>query len=154
MHIARLHLHTQTTMRHCRHAHAPKTATCAHTDRAPMRASRPHIPIAHSGRVGRPMQSCAHTGRVCACRPRMCIPAAHAGRVHQPVCSLAHTGHVRRYRLRILADTPTRSHRPVCPWAHTKVVYPGIPADVHMTHTHLATPILLLIYNIHTSVSP
>ena len=106
-----------------------------------VRAYRPRaharIPAAYADRTCRSRRPPGAIMR--AYRPCMCIPAAHVrtDRACQPrttagVLIGTHTGHVRRYRRRILADTPTRSHRPVCPRVHTKVVYPGIPADVHM----------------------
>ena len=69
-----------------------------------------------------------------ACRPR--TPAGEIFETHRP-CAWT--------RLRIVADTPMRPYRPVYPLEHTIVVYPGIPADVHMTYPYLVTPILQLL---------
>ena len=44
-----------------------------------------------------------------------------------------------------MADMPVRPYRPVYPREYTIVVYPGIPADVHMTYPYLVTPILQLL---------
>ena len=138
----------QTAVRYGRHAHVPKPAMYAHTDRAPIRAYRPHMPIAHTGRVDQPVRSCAHIGRTCAYRPRMpaaytgrCahthIPAvsAHTGCVYRPVCSCAPTGRCAYERI---PKWYIWAFRPMCTW---RVRHPTMS-------------ILLLIYNTYTSVLP
>ena len=138
----------QTVVCYGRRAHVPKSAMYAHTGRVPIRAHRLHIPIAHTGRVDRPVHPCAHTGRACAYRPRM--PAAYTGRcahthipavsadtgcVYRPVRSCAPTGRCAHGRI---PKWYTRAFRPMCTWRMR----------------HPTTPILLLIYNTYTSISP
>ena len=47
-----------------------------------------------------------------------------------------------------------RSYRPVYLRENTIVVYPGIPAGVHLTNPYLGTPILHLLYGTSTIVPP
>ena len=138
----------QLTVRHCRHAHVPMPAVYSHTDRAPIRAYRPRMPIVHLGRVYRPVRSGAHTGRACAYRPRM--PAAYTSRCahsHIPAVSAVSD---RVYRS-VCPCTPTvrHAHGRIPKW-YTRAFRPIRTRRVR----HPTTSILLLTYNIYTRASP
>ena len=135
-------------VRYGRNAHVPKPAMYAHTDRAPIRACRPHMPIAHTGRVDRPVHSCAHTGRACAYRPRM--PAAYTGR-----CAHTHTPAVSAgtdcayWSVHSCAPTDRRAHGRIPKW----YTWAFRPIRIRRIR-HTTTSILLLTYNIYTRASP
>ena len=138
----------QTAVRYGRHAHVPKPAMYAHTGRAPIRAYRPHMPIAHTGRVDRLVHLCAHTGRACAYRPRM--PAAYTNRcAHRHTPAMSANTDCAYWPIRSRAPIDRCAHGRIPKW-YTRAFRPMCTWRIR----HPTTSILLLIYNTYTSVLP
>ena len=131
-----------------RHAHVPKPAMYPHTGRAPIRAYRPYMPIAHTGRVDRPVRSSAHIGRACAYRPRM--PAAYTGRcAHMHIPAVPADTDCVYWSVCSCAPTDRHAHGRIPKW-YTRAFRPMCTRRIR----HPTTSILLLTYNIYTRASP